>query len=86
MRQLLLARSMAAWLRYATHPAATLPVNLPTPPPPVLQRKRLEPFEVPKSGDFWLHDDRFDPGEGGEAGAGGMRSDAAEPEQDERQR
>ncbi len=50
-----------------------------------VQRKRLEPFEVPTSGDFWLHDDRFDPGEG-EEGAGGMRSAEVEPEQDERQK
>ena len=49
------------------------------PPPSKAQRKpRLEPFEVPQAGDFWLHDNRFDPdaNEGGEA-AGGMRSDAA---------
>lgn len=50
----------------------------------LLQRKRLEPFEVPTSGAFWLHDDRFE-GEG-DAGAGGMRSDAVEAEQDERQK
>lgn len=47
-----------------------------------LQRKRLEPFEVPTSGAFWLHDDRFEAE--GDAGAGGMRSDAVEAEQDER--
>ena len=32
------------------------------PPPSKAQRKpRLEPFEVPQAGDFWLHDNRFDP-------------------------
>jgi hypothetical protein len=34
----------------------------------------LEPFDVPTSGAFWLHDDRFDPGQAGEGGEGGMRS------------
>lgn len=31
----------------------------PAPPP----RRRLQPFEVPTSGAFWLHDDRFDDSE-----------------------
>ncbi len=54
------------------------------PPILLLQRKRLEPFEVPTSGVFWLHDDRF--AAEGDAEAGGMRSDAVEAEQDERQK
>lgn len=59
---------------------------LPTAPPPLPspQRKRLEPFEVPKSGAFWLHDDRFEAGE--EEGGGGMRSEQVEGELDERQK
>jgi len=62
--------------KHALIPART-PAPLPCP-----QRKRLEPFEVPKSGAFWLHDDRFE-AEEGEGGAGsGMRAD---DEQDERQ-
>lgn len=32
-------------------------VPQPAPPP---QRKKLQPFEVPTSGAFWLHDDRFE--------------------------
>jgi len=27
-------------------------------------RKKLEPYEVPTSGDFWMHDDRIDDDEG----------------------
>lgn len=67
-------------------PACTLtPPALPhTPSLPPPQRKRLEPFEVPKSGAFWLHDDRFEAGE--EEGGGGMRSEQVEAEQDERQK
>ena len=51
---------------------------------PHLQRKRLEPFEVPKSGAFWLHDDRYAPGEeeGGEAAG----REAEGEELDERQK
>jgi hypothetical protein len=41
---------------------------------------------VPTSGAFWLHDDRFDPGEGAEGGEGGMRSEQADEPLDERQR
>lgn len=62
------------------YPAAhRSPMTLPAP-----QRKRLEPFEVPKSGAFWLHDDRFEAGE--EEGGGGMRSEQVEGELDERQK
>jgi hypothetical protein len=39
----------------------------PLPPP----RKRLQAFEVPTSGHFWLHDDRFEAGDPANQGAEG---------------
>ena len=50
----------------ALAPLATLVACSPTLP----QRKRLEPFEVPKSSAYWLHDDRG-AGENGGGAAGG---------------
>lgn len=68
------------------HRSHSLTLSLPFHPCPAVQRKRLEPFEVPQSGDFWLHDDRFDPGEGEGEGGGGMRSAEPDAELDERQK
>jgi hypothetical protein len=43
-------------------------------PPQRPQRKKLQPFEVPTSGAFWLHDDRFEDTGADEEG-GGLRSE-----------
>ena len=62
---------------------------LPRPLPfaaPLLQRKRLEPFEVPKSGAFWLHDDRYAPGDEEGGDAAGREAEGEGEELDERQK
>ena len=63
----------------------------PSPAPPLprracLQRKRLEPFEVPKSGAFWLHDDRYAPGDEDAGDAAGREAKGEGEELDERQK
>ena len=78
----------------APRPSAHLPLLCPLAltasllprPRPRPQRKRLEPFEVPKSGAFWLHDDRYDPGEGEGGAAAGREAEGEGEELDERQK